>query len=76
MVVSPFPNPDELELKIEGCKLNICGCRSPRRRLRFVLLKSRVSVSGSGLPWPPARSLRLGECDMTDSHCTLQEIPI
>ncbi len=27
-------------------------------------------------PWPPARSLRLGECDMTDTYCSLQEIPI
>ena len=26
------PNPDEPELKIEDCKLNIYGCRSPRRR--------------------------------------------
>jgi len=23
----PLPNPDEPELKIEDCKLNICGCR-------------------------------------------------
>jgi len=23
----PLPNPDKPELKIEDCKLNICGCR-------------------------------------------------
>jgi hypothetical protein len=28
------------------------------------------------LPWPPARSLRLGECDMTNFYCSLREIPI
>jgi hypothetical protein len=27
-LLNKVPNPDEPELNIEDCKLNICGCRS------------------------------------------------
>jgi len=33
-------------------------------------------MSGFSPPWPPARSLRLGECDMRDFFCSLQQMPI
>jgi hypothetical protein len=45
----------------------------PYRVLSDNMLPGTLSFSP---PWPPARSLRPGECDLTDSYCSLQEIPI
>jgi hypothetical protein len=43
---------------------------------QFIGFRFSAGGSGFGPPWPPARSLRLGECNIADNYCLLYEIPI
>jgi len=49
-----YPNPDEPELKIEDCKLNICGYRfapsifqidSPEAHLKYSIFNRKYSIA-------------------------------